>query len=144
MNERIYVYGHDEINFPTERSVIDYLTKKLFENNKCRYRATLTKNADIIVFSWRGSAYGHMVVEKYCKPTLDDKKDFLPSKKAYIIKSTGLYSNSVKLSELGIVNIHFGRKITPEEFEEIKSMSRNIEYHFCSDSKKTDSGHYPE
>lgn len=135
MNEKIYVYGHNKREFENEQAVIDYLTNGLFTDSKCRYRYTLTKNADVIVFSWKGLAYGHMSVEKDCPPDAQDKIDFPPVKKVYIIKSVGLYEYPVRLSELDIVNIVFGKQISYEQFNEIRQHAGNIKYYFCQQAR---------
>ena len=120
MNERIIIYGTSKKEFPTEQDLIGYLSTDLSRIEQDRFRYTQCKEADIIVISRNGLAYGHMIVNEKIKPSKEDIKEFPPVKCTYLIKESIAYKNPVMLySDLGIRVTPFGKFITQEQFAEI-------------------------
>lgn len=131
MDKKIIAYGYGDktkYGLPTEGDLTEYLREWIFTDNGRRHRYTQAKKADIIVVSRDGVAYGHMVIEDIVNPIQQDFKDYPKVKKVYIIKSTAVYKNPVKLKELGIHVSQFGKSINPEEFKKIKRQAGKIDY----------------
>jgi len=127
MDERIIIYGASDKELP---NLIDYLSTNLFDNNQGRFRYTQCKDADIIVISRDGLAYGHLIVEEKVSPTDEDIEDFPPAKCTYLISSSAVYENPVKLyADLGIRVVAFGVNITQEQFAEIQNRAGRITTH---------------
>ena len=65
-NERsIWIYGNPdktELGFPMPGDLTQYIRTDVFAKEKGRYRYTQGKNADIIVLSRDGLAYGHFEI----------------------------------------------------------------------------------
>ena len=121
MNEKIIIYGTSKEEFPTEQALIDYIDKGRFQDEQGRFRYTQNKDVDIIVLSRDGIAFGHLVVEDKIDPTVEDKEAFKPVTCTYIISSSVVYKNPVKLwADLGIRVWSFGTFITRKQFEEIQ------------------------
>lgn len=131
MNKRVIVYGYADKSskgFKKPSDLINYLKKELFRKNNCRHHYTQTKKADIIVVSRDGYAYGHMVIKDLEKPNSKDIKCYAKTKTVYIVNSTAVYKNPVKLNEFGINRIQFGKSINSDEFKKIKHRAGKIEY----------------
>lgn len=123
MDERIIVYGNsDEEQFSNPEQLVDYIARGVFDNNFGRYRYTQCKEADIIVMSHKGVAYGHFMIEGKTEVTNDDRLAFPPVKCVYLVDTSVVYENPVRLfAELGIRVTAFGTPITKEQFEEIQN-----------------------
>jgi len=135
MDKKIIVYGYGdktEHGLPTEKDLVQYLRKWIFTDNDRRHRYTQAKKADIIVVSRDGLAYGHMIIEKIDNPTSQDIKDYPKVKKVYIVNSTAVYENRVRLNDLGIRVRTFGTPITLKQFEKITSTATGIKKYFPS------------
>ncbi len=68
----IWIYGNpdkSELGFPMPGNLTQHLKGDIFAKEKGRYRYTQGKNADIIVLSRDGLAFGHFEVEEKVKPT---------------------------------------------------------------------------
>jgi hypothetical protein len=130
MSEKIIVYGHTKGigKFSNPNEVINYLSISLYAEEGGRYRYSQQKNADIIIISWEGCAYGHLIVKDIVNPTEADIDAFSETKKVYIIKSSAVYENPVKIGDYGIENIQFGKKISEDQFELIKENAGDIRY----------------
>jgi len=131
MNKKIIVYGHADrskkCGFPTEDDLIEYIQKKLFTESIGRHYFTQSKEADIIVVSRKGLAYGHLDVENKEDPTPQDKKKYPKVKKVYIIRFSAVYNTPVRLYDIGIRGFSYGKLITHKEFNKIKSLARGFE-----------------
>ena len=122
MNEKIIIYGMSKEEFPTEEVLLDYLFTDLSQIEHNRFRYTQCKEADIIVISMNGLAYGHLTVQEKIPPTDDDKNKFAPVKCTYLINEAVIYNNHVRLyADLGIRVEKFGTPITLEQFVEIQN-----------------------
>jgi hypothetical protein len=128
MDERIVIYGaSNKEEFSTPQSLIDYLSKGLFRDNQGRFRYTQCKDADIIVISREGLAYGHLIIEEKVKSTDEDIEDFPPAKCTYLISSSAVYENPVRLfADLGIKVVAFGTSITQEQLTAIQNKAGQI------------------
>ena len=124
MNEKIIIYRTSKEEFPTEQALIGYLQRGLFQDEQGRFRYTQNKDADIIVLSRNGIAYGHLIVEDRVEPTVEDKEVFPPVTSTYLISSSVVYDNPVKLwAGLGIKVNAWGTIITQRQFKEIQSIA---------------------
>ncbi len=123
MRKQIIVYGLTEF---TEKELIQYLREGIYENDN-RFRYTQAKNADIIVVSFNGFAYGHMNIEKIEKPKELEKKEGW--RKVYIVNSTEIYKNPVRLADYGITDIQFGKCISDSQFNRIIKISGTEKYY---------------
>ena len=118
----IWIYGNpdkSELGFPMPGDLTQYIKADIFAKEKGRYRYTQGKNADVIVLSRDGLAYGHFDVEGKVKPNDTDRKAYPRVKFVYLIRTSTLYNQPVPLSSLSITKIHYGRKITEAEFQEL-------------------------
>jgi hypothetical protein len=131
MQRRILVYGlGDKDSFTTEEAVKEYIAEDIFsEEYKSRFRYTQQKEADIIVLSWKGKAYGHLDVQERAEPTPEDREQYPRVKQVYIIRESVGYCNPVRLSDLGITHIQFGLSITEEQFSKIESSAGIVHKH---------------
>jgi hypothetical protein len=119
---RIITYGHDK-NDPDCRTpeVFREFIRNISTENQGRYRYTIGKDADVIVLSLDGLAYGHFNIESKVEPTTDDRKAFPAVKHVYLVESGMVYATPVRLSERGIEGIQFGKQLTEEQFREIET-----------------------
>src|SRR5580704_16779590 len=112
MSRAIWVFGHadkSENAFPKPADLVKYMKNGVFTDNNCRYRYTLARDADIIIMSRDGLAYGHFNVSCREEPTDEDKNDYPPVKAVYIVVGSSVYSTPVRLSEIDISGIQFGK-----------------------------------
>ena len=133
----IWIYGNPdktELGFPMPGDLTHYIRADIFAKEKGRYRYTQGKNADVIVLSRDGLAYGHFEVEDKVKPTDTDRKAYPRVKFVYLIRTSTLYSQPVPLSSLSITKIHYGRKITEAEFQELQKLAGGTEVHLNTPS----------
>ena len=67
MERKIVVYGHGDkrpgLGFPTERDIEQWIKEDIFTKYRGRYHYTIGKDADVIVLSRAGLAYGHFEIE---------------------------------------------------------------------------------
>lgn len=135
MKNKIIVYGHADKSikhgFPTEDGLIEYLQRKLFTEHRGRHCFTQNKEADVVVVSRKGLAYGHLNVEDIEDPTLQDKKEYPKVKKVYIIRFSTVYNTPVRLYDIGIRGLSHGKLITYRQFNEIKSRAHGLEEYWC-------------
>ena len=131
MKRKIVVYGHGDkrpdLGFPTDQDFKQWIKEDIFTKNGHRYRYTIGKDADVIVLSRLGMAFGHFEIERKEKPNKNDIKDYPNAKCVYAIRSSALYDNPVHLSDLGIKNIQYGRDITETQFDEIKKTAGEVQ-----------------
>lgn len=122
----IWIYGNpdkSDLGFPLPGDLTQYIKADVFAKEKGRYRYTQGKNADVIVLSRDGLAYGHFDVEDKVKPNDTDRKAYPRVKFVYLITKSTLYNTPVPLSSLSITKIHYGRKITEAEFQELQKLA---------------------
>lgn len=131
MERKIAVYGHGDkrpvFGFPTDEDFQQWIKEDIFSKYQCRYHYTLGMEADVIVLSRGGLAFGHFEIDSKVKPNQKDYEDYPDLKFVYIVRSSALYGNPVRLSGLGIKDIQFGKYITDEQFGEIKKAADAIQ-----------------
>ncbi|MFO1044037.1 MAG: HNH endonuclease signature motif containing protein [Planctomycetaceae bacterium] len=130
---RIIVYGHgdeSELGFRTWEDFIRYIKGSVFSTEGGRYRQTQRKNADIIVLSKDGKAAGHFVVDERIDPTDADREAYPPVKAVYPVRKAVCYAKGVRLSEIPITGIQFGRRISEDQFRKILDLAEEIEESF--------------
>ena len=125
----IWIFGNPDkthLGFPSPGDLTDYIKSKIFDEENGRYRYTQPRNADIIVLSRGGWAYGHFTVAERVRPLPADKNAYPRVKWVYLINSSCLYKSRVRLS------IHvgqYGKKITETEFEAIFAAAGGTDNH---------------
>jgi predicted HNH restriction endonuclease len=123
----IWIYGNPDkshLGFPMPGDLTQYIKADVFAKEKGRYRYTQGKNADVIVLSRDGLAYGHLDVEGKVKPNDMDRKAYPRVKYVYLVRKATLYATPVPLSDLSLTKkMRFGRKITEAEFAEIQKLA---------------------
>ena len=122
----IWIYGNpdkSELGFPMPGNLTQYIGADIFAKEKGRYRYTQGKNADVIVLSRDGLAYGYFDVEDKVKPNDTDRKAYPRVKFVYLIRTSTLYNKPVPLSSLSITKIHYGRRITEAEFQKLQQLA---------------------
>ncbi len=135
MAQKIIVYGHGDkrpvLGFPTAHDLELFIKDEIFTKNLSRYHYTKGADADVIVLSRGGLAYGHFEIDDKVKPNAKDEEDYPDVKFVYLVRSSALYSNPVSLwKELQIRVNQSGCVISEEEFERIKTLAGTIqEYH---------------
>jgi len=126
----IYIYGNpdkSELGFPMPGDLTRYIGGEIFSNEKGHYRYTQGKNADVIVLSRDGLAYGYFDILEKVKPTDWDIKAYPGVRFVYIVRKATLYTRPVPLASLSISKIRFGRKITEAEFHQLEILSEGTQ-----------------
>jgi hypothetical protein len=72
-------------------------------------------------------AYGHFDIEGKEKPDQKDYQDYPDLKFVYIVRSSVLYGKPVRLSDLGIKDIQFGKSIAEAQFDEINKAAGEMQ-----------------
>lgn len=129
----IWVFGNSdksELGFLTRTHFEKYISAGIFEDEQGRYRYTSSKNADVIVLSRDGSAFGHFEISEKVKPTEGDRKTFPPVQYVYIVRSSTLYETPILLSKLSIKLGQFGKRITENEFNELQQLAGKVTENF--------------
>jgi len=131
--QKIVVYGNSDkrpkLGFPTEADFNRYLKEELFAKENGRYHYTQRQKADIIVVSREGYAYGHLCVTdpEGELPNEADRKSYPPVKRVYVISKSVVYNNKVRLKDVGVLGIQFGKSISKDVFNEIQKLSKGGE-----------------
>jgi serine/threonine protein kinase len=128
---KIIVYGQGdktEKGFPTATHLEQYIKEDIFHKYQGRFQYTQSKEADDIVLARDGLAHGRFEVEDRVSPNDKDREEYPPVKSVYIIRRSALYERPVKLSDLGIRNYQFGKRISEEDLAKIEKRAGNIEY----------------
>jgi hypothetical protein len=126
----IWVYGNPDksnLGFKMPGDLTQYLKGDIFTKEKGRYRYTQGKNANIIVLSRDGLAYGHLEVAEKVNPNDDDRAAYPHVRFVYIVHSSHLYKTPVPLSAMSIVVRQYGRKLSESEFQSLLEMAGGVE-----------------
>jgi hypothetical protein len=130
MARKIVAYGHtykSGMGIADEEELVEYMTEDIFTDDyECRYRYSQSKDADIILMSFHGLAYGHFDIASKVAPTAKDKRLFPPTRSVYIVEKSSLYSTPVRLSELGITAIQFGKALSERTFKAVLARAGRI------------------
>jgi hypothetical protein len=118
MEKQIMVYGvADKEEFPTPDDLVKYISHDVFEMNSGRFHYTQNKNAEIIILSRDGLAYGHFEISGKEKPNQRDFDEFKKTKCTYVVETSTVYGNPVNLyGDFGILVKSFGTRISEEQF----------------------------
>jgi hypothetical protein len=127
---KIVVYGHGDkrpgLGFPADRDFENWIRENIFTKYQGRYHYTLGIDADVIILSRNGFAIGHFEIESKEKPDRKDYEDYPRVKFVYVVRSSALYGNPVRLSDLEIRNIHYGKVITEAQFDKIRKVAGEV------------------
>jgi hypothetical protein len=134
MERKILVYGNPDkrpypVGFENEDIFQKWITQDIFMRFRSRYHYTQGKEADIIVLSREGLAFGHFEINRKEQPDQKDYEDYGETKFVYVVQSSALYGKPVPLLRLGIKNIQFGRYITEATFDDVKKLAGDIQEH---------------
>jgi len=125
----IWIFGNPdktELGFPDRIDLKKYISNGIFDSEQGRYRYTSSKNADVIVVSRDGLAFGHFDISEKVKPTDADRSAYPRVQFVYLVEKSTLYEKPILLSELSIKLGQWGKRITEEQFEEIKSLAGQV------------------
>ena len=123
MGRKIVVYGNPDksnLGFPMPGDIRQYIEHDVFAIEHGRYRYTQGMDADVIVLSRDGLAYGHFDIASKERPTDDDRRSYPRVRYVYLVRRSTLYEHPVALSPLGITKFRFGRLLSEEEFGKIR------------------------
>lgn len=127
MAEReIWIFGNPDktkLGFHMPGDLTQYLSGDVFRIEGRRYRYTLARNADIVVMSRHGLAYGHLEIQKRVKPSDADRKAYPKVKWVYLVRKSSLYEKPVPLTNLSISVRQFGKKISEEQFRDLRRLA---------------------
>lgn len=132
----IWIYGNPDKSdkgFPMPGDLTQYLKGDIFAKEKRRYRYTQGKNADVIVLSRDGLAFGHFEIVAKVKPNEADRAAYPSVRFVYIVSSSYLYTQPITLSRLSITVGQYGRRLSEGEFQELLKLADGVvEYHSIS------------
>ncbi len=123
---KIIVYGHRKSEFPNPDSLTDFITTGIVKN-RCRYHYTQHKHANVIILSLGGVAFGHFETSDETTPDDQDRAEYPPVRKVYIVAKRATYSTSVELLPLDIRVHRFGTYISAAQFDQIKLKAGHIQ-----------------
>jgi len=129
-DRRIWMYGNpdkSEMGFPMPGDLTRYIREDIFSKEHCRYRYTQGKNADVIVLSREGKAFGHFDIEGKVKPNDADRASYPRVKYVYLVGKSSLYHSPVSLADLAITKLRFGRRLSENEFDELLALAGGID-----------------
>jgi hypothetical protein len=126
---RIWIYGvpdKTDDGFPMPGNLTRYLKEDIFTKEGGRFRYTDSKNADILVLSRDGLAFGHFDVAEKVRPNESDRLAYDGVRFVYLVRTSFLYKAPVPLSKLGITNVWRGKKLSETEFEQLQRLAGGI------------------
>lgn len=126
---QIWVFGNPdktELGFPDRIDLERYISNGIFETEQGRYRYTSSKNADVIVVSRDGLAFGHFDILEKVKPTDSDCKEYPRVQFVYLVEKSTLYETPILLSELAIKLGQWGKRISEDQFAELLGMAGKV------------------
>jgi predicted HNH restriction endonuclease len=133
LERSIWIYGNpdkSELGFPMPGDLTKYLKGDIFAKEKGRYRYTQGKNADVIVLSRDGLAFGHFEIKEKVKPNEADRAAYPNVRFVYIVNTSYLYNQPVTLSQLSITVRQYGHKLSESEFQDLLKLADGVvEYH---------------
>jgi hypothetical protein len=95
MEREIIVLGRQSDRTPEETQ--QWIKENIAAKFRKRYRRTRRINADTVVLSYGGIAYGHFDVEPMYEADERDKREFAPAKFTCIVRARYLYRKPVRL-----------------------------------------------
>jgi hypothetical protein len=130
MERNIWVYGNpdkSDVGFPMPGDLTNYIKGDIFSKEHGRYRYTQGRNADVIVLSRDGLAFGHFEIDDKVKPNDNDRAAYPNVKYVYLVRRAALYKTPVVLATLSIAKLRFGRKLTEDQFHSLLDAAGGIE-----------------
>jgi hypothetical protein len=124
--QKIIAYGHNASHFANPEAIIHFIEEDIVENRR-RYHYTRYRDADIIVLSLGGFAYGHFEIRDQVAPDDRDRHEFRSVKRTYIVGRRARYSQPVRLMSLEIRVYPWGAPVSLEQFEQTKEEAGHIE-----------------
>jgi len=131
---KIWIFGNPdktELGFPMPGDLTKYLQEDVFTIEHGRYRQTQIRNADIIVLSREGVAFGHLEIDERVPPNEADKQAYPNVKQTYLVRSSTLYGKPVRLSDHSITGLSYGKQLNEEQFESLLKAAGNTS-EYCS------------
>ena len=133
VERNIWIYGNPdktELGFPMPGDLTEYLRNDIFEKEDGRYRYTQGKNADVIVISRDGLAFGHVDIDDKVRPTEADRKAYPKVKYVYLVRKSSLYDQPVPLAKLSISGLRFGHRLSEATFQQLQQMAGGVSEYF--------------
>ena len=124
---QLWVFGNPdktEFGFPMPGDLTNYLQGEVFTVEHGRYRQTLIRDADIIVLSREGLAYGHLDLDGRVVPNNADKEAYPKVKQTYLVRTATLYTQPIRLSDLSITGLSYGYRLTEAQFDSLLEAGR--------------------
>lgn len=137
MKSAIHIFGHDD-TFDSD-SIRQYIECDIFdEGYDRRYRHNLLRDdAQIIVLSHAGEAYGHFEITGWEDPTDDDIDEWPRTKRVYIVSKSHSYEKPVNLQDLGITHIQYGKSIDAYMLQKIQKRAGKVTTHQPAEASPT-------
>jgi hypothetical protein len=126
MERKIWIYGNPDktdLGFPMPGDLSAYLRNDIFAKESGRYRYTQGKNADVIVLSRDGLAYGHFDIDDKVMPNDADRMAYPKVKYVYLVRKSSLYTQPVPLENLSISGLRFGKRISEATFQQLQQLA---------------------
>lgn len=126
----IWIYGNPDktnLGFPMPGDLTKYLKGEIFSQEGGRYRYTQGKNADVIVLSRDGLAFGHLEVKEKVKPNDADRAAYPRVRFVYVVRSSHLYKHPVPLGSMSITVRQYGHRLTESEFQELLEKAEGVQ-----------------
>ena len=124
MDRKIIIYGMPNFTEPDE--LMTYIRSGVFAADGGRFDYSQRLNADVIVLSLNGIAYGHFDVAGKEKPSEEMLRMSPTTRAVYIVKKPAtLYKTPVAILPLGISRIRFGKSLSEEQFQQIQRLAGN-------------------
>jgi hypothetical protein len=131
MDRTIWVFGNSDerpgFGFPTAEDLRNYISERVFRVNGGRYLHTLTRDADVIVLSRHGLAYGRFDVVRRERPNDQDRVNYDIVKQVYVISCATLYEKPVRLYDLDVTVHQFGKSISEAQLALIESNAGQLQ-----------------
>ena len=124
---RIILYGNSDLHFPTPDDFTQYIRDGIFSIKHHRYRYSQQKNADLIVLSRKGEAFGHFEIEQKIPPNDKDRAEVPGVKSVYLVRKSFLYKRPIPLDKKLRAGLQFGRALSEIEFQHLLQLAEGIE-----------------
>jgi hypothetical protein len=124
---KIVAYGHNKSHFVNAKEIINFIEDGVVSGNERRYRYTRHEDADIIVLSLGGFAFGHFDIQNKVAPDSQDRHELRSVKCVYIVARRARYLQPVRLMPLGVRVQPWGASVSLEQFQQIKKQAGHIE-----------------
>lgn len=130
MSQIIYIFGHSDREFKGGWEELEsWLREELVEEG--RYRYIQKRTTDIILLSFKGLVKGELKVAFQDEPTPDEIEEYKrvydrTLTTVYIISEIQVYEHAVRAADFDVKQYQFGKLITPEIYNKMRSQAGNI------------------